>query len=59
MELTMIRAVSAQFFVLLWRACLGRQALWAFHGQRTSGGIDDKIDSTLPPVFRPKIVPRS
>ena len=29
------------------------------HGHRTVGGIDDRIESTLPPVFRPKIVPRS
>jgi hypothetical protein len=29
------------------------------HGQRTSGGIEDRIESTLPPVFNPKIVPRS
>ena len=28
-------------------------------GQSTAGGIEDKIDSTLPPVFSPKIVPRS
>jgi hypothetical protein len=29
------------------------------HGQRTVGGRDDRIDATLPPVLRPKIVPRS
>jgi hypothetical protein len=29
------------------------------HGQRTSGGIEERMASTLPPVFRPKIVPRS
>lgn len=28
-------------------------------GHFTLGGIDDKIESTLPPVFNPKIVPRS
>lgn len=28
-------------------------------GQRTVGGIEDRIESTLPPVFSPKIVPRS
>jgi len=28
-------------------------------GQRTSGGIEERIESTFPPVFRPKIVPRS
>jgi hypothetical protein len=29
------------------------------YGHFTSGGIDDKIESTLPPVLRPKMVPRS
>jgi hypothetical protein len=29
------------------------------YGHFTSGGIDDKIESTLPPVFNPKVVPRS
>ena len=29
------------------------------HGHFTSGGIDDRIESTLPPVFSPKMVPRS
>ena len=29
------------------------------YGHFTSGGIDDRIESTLPPVFRPKMVPRS
>ena len=29
------------------------------YGHFTSGGIDDRIESTLPPVFSPKIVPRS
>jgi hypothetical protein len=29
------------------------------YGQDTSGGNDIRIASTLPPVFRPKIVPRS
>ncbi len=28
-------------------------------GQRTVGGMEERIDSMLPPVFRPKIVPRS
>ena len=28
-------------------------------GHFTSGGIDDRIESTLPPVLRPKMVPRS
>ena len=29
------------------------------YGHFTSGGIDDRIESTLPPVLRPKMVPRS
>ncbi len=29
------------------------------HGHFTSGGIEDRIESTLPPVFSPKVVPRS
>ena len=29
------------------------------HGHFTTGGIEDRIDSTLPPVLSPKIVPRS
>jgi hypothetical protein len=47
--------------------------LWLFHdpdehrytsgqaaqGHFTSGGSEDRIESTLPPVFSPKIVPRS
>ncbi len=36
--------------------CLGSEAR---HGQRTVGGIEDRIESMLPPVFSPKIVPRS
>lgn len=28
-------------------------------GHFTLGGMDERIESTLPPVFRPKIVPRS
>lgn len=28
-------------------------------GHLTNGGIDERMDSTLPPVLRPKIVPRS
>lgn len=31
----------------------------AYQGQRTTGGRDERIDSTLPPVFSPKMVPRS
>ena len=34
-------------------------ALASSYGHFTTGGIDDRIDSTLPPVLRPKIVPRS
>jgi hypothetical protein len=29
------------------------------YGHFTSGGIDDRMESTLPPVFSPKMVPRS
>lgn len=29
------------------------------YGHFTSGGIEERIESTLPPVLRPKIVPRS
>ena len=29
------------------------------YGHFASGGSDDRIESTLPPVFRPKVVPRS
>jgi hypothetical protein len=29
------------------------------YGHLTTGGIDDRIESTLPPVFRPNTVPRS
>lgn len=28
-------------------------------GHFTTGGIEDRIDSVLPPVFRPNVVPRS
>jgi hypothetical protein len=31
----------------------------ANHGHFTTGGSDDRIDSTLPPVRKPKMVPRS
>jgi hypothetical protein len=31
----------------------------ASYGHFTSGGIELRIDSTLPPVFSPNIVPRS
>lgn len=29
------------------------------YGQRTTGGMDERIDWMLPPVFKPKMVPRS
>jgi hypothetical protein len=29
------------------------------YGHFTTGGIEERIDSTLPPVRRPKMVPRS
>jgi hypothetical protein len=28
-------------------------------GHRTVGGMEERIDAMLPPVLRPKIVPRS
>ncbi len=28
-------------------------------GHFTNGGMEERIESTLPPVFNPKIVPRS
>jgi hypothetical protein len=31
----------------------------AAHGQRASGGMEERMEAMLPPVFRPKIVPRS
>lgn len=30
-----------------------------YYGHFTVGGMDERIESTLPPVFRPKIVPLS
>lgn len=37
---------------------LGR--FWAVrYGHFTTGGIEERIEVTLPPVFRPKVVPRS
>jgi hypothetical protein len=29
------------------------------YGQFTTGGSEERIEATLPPVFRPKTVPRS
>ena len=29
------------------------------HGHFTTGGMEERIESTLPPVRRPKMVPRS
>jgi hypothetical protein len=40
----------------LW---IGNTWLGRRYGHFTSGGIDDRIESTLPPVFSPKMVPRS
>ena len=42
----------------------GMTLLWPImreinYGHFTSGGMDERIESTLPPVFNPKIVPRS
>lgn len=34
-------------------------SLSIFYGHFTVGGMDERIESTLPPVFNPKIVPRS
>jgi hypothetical protein len=31
----------------------------AIHGHFTTGGIEERIESTLPPVLRPNTVPRS
>ena len=48
--------------VLLGGACDGASARCdaaELYGHFTTGGIDDRIESTLPPVRRPKIVPRS
>jgi hypothetical protein len=36
-----------------------RRKVWSPHGHFTAGGMDIKIASTFPPVFSPKIVPRS
>src|SRR5262245_24713615 len=30
-----------------------------YYGHFTTGGMEDRMDSTLPPVLRPKMVPRS
>ena len=35
------------------------QTTLSAYGHFATGGIDERIDSTLPPVFSPKIVPRS
>ena len=45
--------ISRMRKLLAFRRTAGR------YGHFTSGGIDDRIESTLPPVFRPKMVPRS
>jgi hypothetical protein len=38
---------------------VGQSICFEGYGHFTTGGIDDRIDSTLPPVFRPNTVPRS
>jgi len=41
-------------------ACVDRRCRTAAaYGHFTSGGMDDRMASTLPPVFRPNTVPRS
>jgi putative flippase GtrA len=64
--------VATTGIVLLWNFAAHR--MWTFpadrdanwrpppkdtQGHRARGGSDDKIASTLPPVFKPKMVPRS
>ena len=38
---------------------IGETAARPAHGHFTTGGIDDRIEATLPPVLSPKMVPRS
>jgi hypothetical protein len=40
-------------------ASAGGGELVAGHGHLTTGGSEERIEATLPPVFRPKTVPRS
>jgi hypothetical protein len=53
--------VSRLFDLWVSRHCSKNRGYRSFdpYGHFTSGGIDDRIESTLPPVFRPKMVPRS
>ena len=44
---------------VLERAALPCPAPLAAHGHLTSGGMEERIESTLPPVLRPNRVPRS
>ncbi len=41
------------------RTKCGHDAEYGVYGQTTSGGSDIRMASVLPPVFRPKVVPRS
>lgn len=45
----------------LWEGDPGgeRNALYLPHGHFTVGGMEDRIEFTLPPVLRPNTVPRS
>src|SRR5262249_27319034 len=38
-------------------SCLSRYR--EYYGHFTTGGMEDRMDSALPPVLRPKMVPRS
>ena len=68
----LLAQMATTAIVMLWSFTAHR--LWTFpadrdagglpppndaQGQRARGGSDDKIASTLPPVCKPKIVPRS
>ncbi len=42
--------------------CVGHEMssdVGAAQGQRASGGMEERMEAMLPPVFRPKMVPRS
>jgi hypothetical protein len=41
------------------RRALGASSAEDAHGHFTRGGMELRIDSTFPPVRRPKVVPRS
>jgi hypothetical protein len=51
------RAVHSLDGLLRARGPSGERA--SPHGQRTVGGSEERIEATLPPVFSPKMVPRS